>query len=197
MFYDTGPASDRSLWGGQSWPPHHGAVATDRILNFESFPQAPASGVQMKLALLALVAVPCFATPVIEPQAVDPLSLAEGLYPYLQFLVGTWDTSPYNGPVPEGTGFGFQCCTAQLTGPYGVNEMVLPFTGTVDATEGINDGFFSLEAWYMPPGQAEYYLSVSGGPIPLDPVPEPNPGWLTGGALAAMAGFARVCTTKR
>jgi hypothetical protein len=78
------------------WPSRLGigsGLATDRILNFESFPQGPASRVRMKLALLALVSVPCFATPVIEPQAVNPLSLAEGLYPYLQFLVGTWDYS--------------------------------------------------------------------------------------------------------
>jgi hypothetical protein len=74
--------------------------------------------------------------------------------------------------------------------------MVLPFTGTVDATEGIDDGFFNLEAWYTQPGQAEYYLTVSGGPIPLDSVPEPGFGWPVGSALAAMAGFARVCTAK-
>jgi hypothetical protein len=130
---------------------------------------------------VTLVSLPCFATAVTgEPVAVNPLAMAEALYPGIP--LGTTVGGPY-GPIPEG--WEMVCCTALLDGPYGDNQMVLPFTGTIDATEGFQYGSFYLYADYTDPGGPDYFLTATSALVPLDPAPEPALGWGAGIALVA------------
>jgi hypothetical protein len=128
-----------------------------------------------------LASLPCFATAVSnEPVPVDPLAMAEELYPGIP--IGATDGAPYS-PIPED--WELECCTAVLTGPWGDNEMILPFTGTFDATEEFQYGNFYLDAAYTDPSVPDYHLSVEGVTIPLDTVPEPALGLGVGIALVA------------
>jgi hypothetical protein len=142
-----------------------------------------------------VASLPCLATAVTSPCATEtPLpscgtETAADLNSIAQWaalsLYGTWDTAPYDGPVPEATGYGFTCCTATVSDP---DELFL-VPDVVNSTEGMWDGNFTAIA-EMADGDT---LTVTGTPIPIDPVPEPDLGWL----VAALAGSILVWEFRR
>jgi hypothetical protein len=155
----------------------------------------------MKPLLSALIlAAPLFSTPVYYPTDVP----AGGTWQTTDFYPvgvpwGVWETAPYDGPVPEATGYGFICCYVILTGPGGnlplsdMRSILVNEPALCCGDGGPSDGdYVFAENW-----EGGYSLIESGYQVPLtDPVPEPGTGSLLCVA-ALIAGVRRTATRKR